>query len=76
MTKVGGESKREELCQQNPDQFTMTATGASSSGRPDATGAAPISGRPGAMRDPLNTGEGEVHSQANTDGINLHQEIR
>ena len=36
--KAGGDSKREELCQQGPKQFTRTATGeASSSRRPEAT---------------------------------------
>ena len=36
--KAGGDSKREELCQQNPQTFTFLATGASSSfGRAAAT---------------------------------------
>ena len=55
--KAGGDSEREELCQQDPQTFSVTATGAASS-----------SGPLGAMRDPLNTGEGKVSSQANTDG--------
>ena len=34
--KAGGDSKREELCQQEPQTFTKTTTGeASSSGRPE-----------------------------------------
>ena len=57
--KAGGDSKREELCQQDPSSFSTTATGAaSSSGRPEATGAASSSGRPEATRDQLNAGEG------------------
>ena len=57
--KAGGDSKREELCQQDPSSFSTTATGAaSSSGRPEASGAASSSGRPEATRDQLNAGEG------------------
>ena len=51
--KAGGDSNREELCQRNPQQFTMTATGASSS-----------SGRPDAIGDTSSSGEGKVHPQA------------
>ena len=54
--KAGGDSKREELCQEDPEQLTITATGASSSGRPKV------------VRDPFNGGEGKVYFQANTDG--------
>ena len=35
--RAGGDSKREEPCQQDPQRFTMTTTGASSSGRPVGT---------------------------------------
>ena len=53
--KAGGESKREELCQPDPQNITITATGvASSSGRREAT------------RDPLNACEGKVYLQTNT----------
>ena len=55
--KAGGDSKREELCQQDPKQVTMTATLASSS-----------SGRPEAIRDPMSCGEGKVYPRTNTDG--------
>ena len=58
--KAGGDSEREELCRQYPQKFTTTATGASSSSRRlEASGAASSSGRPGAMRDLLNIGEGD-----------------
>ena len=51
--KARGDSEREELCQQDPQQFTVTTTGASSSsGRLEATG------------DPSSSGEGKVHPQA------------
>ena len=64
------------VSQQDPQKFTTTATGAaSSSGSTGSTGAAPSSGRPGAMRDPSNSGERKVDPQANTDGEQLHQEI-
>ena len=46
--KAGGDSKREELRQKDPKQFTRTASGASSS-----------SGRLEAMSEPLNVGEGK-----------------
>ena len=46
----GGDSKREELCQQDPEQFTIIVTGASSS-----------SGRPDAMKYSLHAGEGKVY---------------
>ena len=63
--------KRDELCQQDPHTFTLPTTGTSSSSRQlEATGASSKSGQPGAMRDPLNTGNGKVHCQANTDGEN------
>ena len=55
--KAGGDSKREELCQQDPQTFTIMATGA-----------APSSRRQEAMRDPLHPGEGKVFPQTNTDG--------
>ena len=49
--KAGGDSKRAELCQQDPQTLTIKATGASSS-----------SGRPVALTNPLNTGEGRSSS--------------
>ena len=55
--KAGGDSKREELCQQDPQTFTTTATGASSS-----------SGRLEAVKDPLHAGEVKVNPQTNTWG--------
>ena len=64
--KAGGDFKREELCQQDPQTFTITATGASSS-----------SGRLEAVKDPLNTGQVKVYPQTNTDRKQLiQQEIR
>ena len=67
--KAGGDSKREELCEQDPEQFTITATGASSfPGRLEATGAASSSGRPKGERDPSNAGDGKVYTQTNTGG--------
>ena len=51
--RAGGDSKREELCQQDHQTFTMTAKEASPcSRRLKATGASSSSGRPEAMRDP------------------------
>ena len=51
--KVGGDSKREELCQQDLQKFTIPASGAaSSSERLEALGAASSFGRPGAVKDP------------------------
>ena len=65
---AGGNSKREELCQQKPEQLTITATGASSSsGRPEAPGTS-SSGRLAAMSNPLRSGGGKVYPQANTGG--------
>ena len=67
--KAGGDSWREELCHQDPKQFTITATGEpSSSERLEATGAASSSGRPEAIRGPLNSGEVKVYLKASTDG--------
>ena len=65
--QAGGDSKREELCQQDPQPLTITAAGASSSlVRVEAAGAS-SSGRSGAVKGPPNTGEGNVHPQTNTD---------
>ena len=47
----------EELCQQDNQKFTITATGASSS-----------CGQPGALKYPLNIGITEIHPQTKTDG--------
>ena len=59
--KAGGDSKREEKCQQYPQTFNITATGASSStGRQEATGAASSPWRQETVKDPLGTGQGKV----------------
>ena len=50
--KAGVDFKREELCEEDPKQFTVTATGASSnSERLEGTVASSSSGRPKAIRD-------------------------
>ena len=54
--QVGGDSKREKLCQPDLQKITITATGASSYGRLEA------------RRDPFNAGEGKAYPQTNTDG--------
>ena len=58
------------LCQQDPKQFTVTATGSSSSSeRPEVTGASSSSEQPEATDGkPLAVCEEEVHLQANDDG--------
>ena len=67
--KAGGDTKREGLCQQNPETFTKTATGElSSSGRLEATGSASSSRRPGPVKNPCTIGEVKVYLQTNTDG--------
>ena len=74
---AGGDFKREELCQKDPQTFTMEATGASSSsGRLAATGASSSSGRRGAVNDPLNTGGSESLSWDELWRRTAHQEIR
>ena len=55
--RAGGDSEREDLRQQEPEQLTIMATGTASS-----------SGRPEAIRFSFSCGEGEVHLQTNTDG--------
>ena len=56
-TSIRLQSSKRELGQRDPETFTTTATRASSS-----------SGLPGAIGDPLNTGEGQVYPQTNTGG--------
>ena len=56
--KAGGDSEREDMCQQDLQTLTMTARALSWSTLVVAT----------VSRDPLNIGEGKVHLQANADG--------
>ena len=64
---MGHPSRRSTTRLTRPEHFTITATGTSSR-RLEATGAASSYGRPEATRDPLNTGEGEVYPQTDTNG--------
>ena len=74
---AGGDSNREELCQQAPWQFTLTATGAPGDWK--RFGAASSSERPETIGDPLNSGEGnfflrQATMENNTSGKSMiHQ---
>ena len=65
--QAGGDSKRENLCQQYSERVTWTTPGASSSGQLEAAGAS-SSGRLVATEDP--SSEKKVHLHPNDDGRN------
>ena len=65
--QAGGDSKRENLCQQFSERVTWTKPGASSSGQLEAAGAS-SSGRLVATEDP--SSEKKVHLHPNDDGRN------